>query len=109
MSCYPVCHPQVKAERGVVHSRTLADILRSWRSSVPRALFSSDFRFARYFLTKEREVGFGFVLGLRSQAEPTDRAPYFWETKPQIRVVMLSKCVRGWCCCESESGCCRRD
>eukprot|EP01047_Picozoa_sp_COSAG01_P072102 COSAG01_NODE_11374_length_1949_cov_1.553514_1_plen_68_part_10 len=23
MSCYPVCHPQVKAERGVVHSRTL--------------------------------------------------------------------------------------
>jgi hypothetical protein len=78
-----------------VHSHTLADILRSWRSQLPRALVNSDFRFARYFLTKEREVGFGFVLGLRSQALPTDRPPFFWESKPQIRVVMLSKYKNG--------------
>ena len=81
-------------DEDVMHSRTLADILRSWRSGVPRSLYTADFRFARFFLTKEREVGFGVVLGLRSQAPPSDRAPFFWETKPQIRVVMLSKCVR---------------
>lgn len=54
-----------------VHSKTLLDILLAWKSHVPRVLANSDFRFARYFLTKEREVGFGFVLGLRSQALPT--------------------------------------
>eukprot|EP00750_Incisomonas_marina_P001525 INCI11306.1.p1 GENE.INCI11306.1~~INCI11306.1.p1 ORF type:complete len:830 (-),score=177.04 INCI11306.1:108-2597(-) len=86
---------QETRDEDLVHSRTLADILCSWDSTVPRALVSSDFRFTRYFLTKEREVGFGFVLGLRKQALPTDREPYFWETKPMIRVVMLSKYKNG--------------
>ena len=82
-----------------VHSNTLADILRSWRTIVPRTLVNSDFRFTRYFLKKEREVGFGFVLGLRPPedrvARQEGRAPYPWEAKPQIRVVMLTKYKTG--------------